>query len=190
MLESCPSDLHARVSRTSNTLTVPGLAPTAPPWQAPLYFRDGAVAARTFVRIVPTEDSHPNLIAFPFSSRLAASGSAATNGASIGVRSKEAAPVRAMTVFGPTGFLRSRHRPSGTGASLVPAEAVFGLTACGLTARGSEDVWRRFSCARGLRRRPRCGFPGRPGPINPSHLSPYPFPPSGSRPIPASPVWR
>ena len=63
------------------------------------------------------------------------------------------------TVFGPAGFPRSRYRPSGTGASLVPAEAVPGLTACGmtpaaaglsmypmggLTARGSGDAWRRL----------------------------------------------
>ena len=63
-----------------------------------------------------------------------------------------------MTVFGPAGFLRSRRRPSGTGVSLVPAEAVPGLTACGtapalaglpmcltvgLTARGSGNAWRR-----------------------------------------------
>ncbi len=70
-----------------------------------------------------------------------------------------ATPGRAMTVFGPAGFLRSRHRPSGTGASLVPAEAVLGLTPCGtapaaaglsmhltggLTARESGDAWRRL----------------------------------------------
>ena len=59
-----------------------------------------------------------------------------------------------MTVFGPVGFRRLRYRPSGTGASLVPAEAVPGLTLAaaaglpmhlmsGLTARGSEDMWRR-----------------------------------------------
>ncbi len=54
---------------------------------------------------------------------------------------------------------RAGHRPSGTGASLVPAEAVLGLTPCGtapaaaglsmhltggLTARGSGDAWRRL----------------------------------------------
>ncbi len=64
-----------------------------------------------------------------------------------------------MTVFGPVDFLRSRHRPSGTGASVVPAEAVLGLTPCGtapaaaglsmhltvgLTARESEDAWKRL----------------------------------------------
>ncbi len=58
-----------------------------------------------------------------------------------------------MTVFGPVGFWRLRYRPSGTGASLVPAEAVPDLTLAaaglpmhlmsGLTVRGSEDVWRR-----------------------------------------------
>ena len=78
-------------------------------------------------------------------------------------RKAEVTPGRAMTMFGPAGFLRSRYRPSGTGASLVPAEAVLGLTACGLTpaaaglsmylmsgltARGSEDAWRRL-CGQG-----------------------------------------
>ncbi len=46
LTSSCPGDLHARVSRASNTLTAPELAPAAPPWQAPLYFRDGTVDAR------------------------------------------------------------------------------------------------------------------------------------------------
>ena len=74
-------------------------------------------------------------------------------------RRAEVTPGRAMTVFGPAGFPRSRYRPSGTGASLVPAEAIPGLTACGmtpaaaglsmypmggLTARGSGDAWRRL----------------------------------------------
>ncbi|MYF88569.1 MAG: hypothetical protein F4186_03910, partial [Boseongicola sp. SB0676_bin_33] len=74
-------------------------------------------------------------------------------------RKADVTPGRAMTMFGPVGFLRSRYRPSGTGASLVPAEAVLGLTACGLTpaaaglsmylmsgltARESEDAWRRL----------------------------------------------
>ena len=78
-------------------------------------------------------------------------------------RRAEATPGRAMTVSGPVDFLRSRHRPPGTGASLVPAGAVPGLTACGmtppaaglsmylmsgLTARESEDAWRRI-CGRG-----------------------------------------
>jgi len=78
-------------------------------------------------------------------------------------RRAEATPGRAVTVSGPVDFLRSRHRPPGTGASLVPAEAVPGLTACGmtpaaaglsmylmsgLTARESEDAWRRI-CGRG-----------------------------------------
>ena len=78
-------------------------------------------------------------------------------------RRAEATPGRAMTLFGPVGFLRSRHRPSGTGASLVPAEAVLGLTAggmtpaaaglsmhltVGLTARESGDAWRRL-CGEG-----------------------------------------
>ncbi len=78
-------------------------------------------------------------------------------------RKAEVTPGRAMTMFGPVGFLRSRYRPSGTGASLVPAEAVLGLTACGLTpaaaglsmylmsgltARESEDAWRRL-CGQG-----------------------------------------
>lgn len=78
-------------------------------------------------------------------------------------RKAEVTPGRAMTMFGPVGFLRSRYRPSGTGASLVPAEAVLGLTACGLTpaaaglsmylmsgltARESEDAWRRL-CSQG-----------------------------------------
>ena len=73
-------------------------------------------------------------------------------------RKAEVTPGRAMTVFGPAGFLRPRYRPSGTGASLVPAEAVLGLTAggtapaaaglpmyltVGLTVRGSGDAWRR-----------------------------------------------
>ncbi len=64
-----------------------------------------------------------------------------------------ATPGRAMTVFGPAGFLRSRHRPSGTGASPLPSGAVPGLTPAaglsmhltgGLTARGSGDAWRRL----------------------------------------------
>ena len=38
---------------------------------------------------------------------------------------------RAMAAFGPAGFLRPRYRPSGTGASLVPAEAVLSLTSGG-----------------------------------------------------------
>ena len=78
-------------------------------------------------------------------------------------RKAEVTPGRAMTMFGPVDFLRSRYRPSGTGASLVPAEAVLGLTACGLTpaaaglsmylmsgltARESEDAWRRL-CGQG-----------------------------------------
>ncbi len=68
-----------------------------------------------------------------------------------------------MTLFGPVGFLRSRYRPSGTGALLIPAKAVLGLTAggmtpaaaglsmhlmSGLTARESEDAWRRL-CGEG-----------------------------------------
>jgi len=78
-------------------------------------------------------------------------------------RRAEVTPGRAMTMFGPVGFLRSRYRPSGTGASLVPADAALGLTACGLTpaaaglsmylmsgltARESEDAWRRL-CGKG-----------------------------------------
>ena len=78
-------------------------------------------------------------------------------------RKAEVTPGRAMTMFGPVDFLRSRYRPSGTGASVVPAEAVLGLTACGLTpaaaglsmylmsgltARESEDAWRRL-CGQG-----------------------------------------
>ena len=74
-----------------------------------------------------------------------------------------ATPGHAMTVFGPVGFQRSRYRPSGAGASLVPAEAVLGLTSggtapaaaglsmyltVGLTARESEDAWRRL-CGEG-----------------------------------------
>ncbi len=64
-----------------------------------------------------------------------------------------------MTVSGPSGFLRSRYRPSGAGASLVPSGAVPGLTACGtapaaaglsmyLTSRGSGDAWKRL-CGKG-----------------------------------------
>ncbi len=95
-----------------------------------------------------------------------------TAGASGGTyRRAEATPGRAMTVFGPSGFLRSRYRPSGTGASLVPAEAVLGLTPCGLTpaaaglsmyltggltARGSGDAWKRL-CGQG----PSTASPGR-----------------------------
>ncbi len=74
-------------------------------------------------------------------------------------RKAEVTPGRAMTMFGPVDFLRSRYRPSGTGASLVPAEAVLGLTPCGLTpaaaglsmylmsgltARESGDAWKRL----------------------------------------------
>ncbi len=43
-------------------------------------------------------------------------------------RKAEVTPGHAMTMFGPVDFLRSRYRPSGHGASLVPAEAVLGLT--------------------------------------------------------------
>ena len=65
-----------------------------------------------------------------------------------------------MTMSGPVDFLRSRHRPSVAGASLVPAEAIPGQTACGLTpaaaglpmclmsgltARESGDAWKRLS---------------------------------------------
>ncbi len=78
-------------------------------------------------------------------------------------RKAEVTPGRAMTMFGPVGFLRSRYRPSGRGASLVPAESVLGLTVggltpaaaglsmylmSGLTARESEDAWRRL-CGEG-----------------------------------------
>ncbi len=78
-------------------------------------------------------------------------------------RKAEVTPGRAMTMFGPVDFFRSRYRPSGTGASLVPAEAVLGLTAGGLTpaaaglsmylmssltARESEDAWKRL-CGEG-----------------------------------------
>ncbi len=70
---------------------------------------------------------------------------------------------RAMAMFGPVDFLRSRCRPSGHGAAPVPAESVPGLTACGLTpaaaglsqylmcgltARESEDAWKRL-CGNG-----------------------------------------
>ena len=70
---------------------------------------------------------------------------------------------RAMTMFRPVDFLRLRYRPSGHGAALVPAESVLGLTACGLTsaaaglskylmsgltARESEDAWKRL-CGNG-----------------------------------------
>ncbi len=86
-------------------------------------------------------------------------------------RRAEVTPGRAMTVSGPSGFLRSRYRPSGTGASVVPAGAALGLTACGmtpaaaglsmyltggLTARGSGDAWRRL-CGQG----PSTASPGR-----------------------------
>ncbi len=52
-------------------------------------------------------------------------------------RKAEVTPGHAMTMFGPVDFLRSRYRPSGHGASLVPAEAVLGLTSGG---GGSLDV--------------------------------------------------
>ncbi len=78
-------------------------------------------------------------------------------------RKAEVTPGHAMTMFGPVDFLRSRYRPSGHGASLVPAEAVLGLTSggltpaaaglsmylmSGLTARESADAWKRL-CGKG-----------------------------------------
>ena len=65
---------------------------------------------------------------------------------------------RAMTLFGEVLFQRSRYRPSGPGASVVPVESVIGLTEGGLTpaaaslsmyfmstltARESEEAWER-----------------------------------------------
>ncbi len=78
---------------------------------------------------------------------------------------RKAAPTsgRAMTVFGPVDFLRSRYRPAGTGASLIPTEALLRLmpgrltpAAAGLslylmsnlTARESEDMWEKL-CGQG-----------------------------------------
>jgi len=78
-------------------------------------------------------------------------------------RKVEATPGQAMTLFGPVAFCRSRYRPPGTGAALVPVESVLGLTAGGLTpaaaglsmylmssltARESEDAWVRL-CGKG-----------------------------------------
>ena len=78
-------------------------------------------------------------------------------------RRTDATPGRAMTLFGPVGFQRSRYRPSGTGASLVPVESVLGLAEggmtpaaaglsvhlmSGLTARETEDTWERL-CGKG-----------------------------------------
>ncbi len=86
-------------------------------------------------------------------------------------RRVEVTPGRAMAVSGPSGFLRSRYRPPGTGASAVSAGAVPGLTPCGtapaaaglsmypmggLTARGSGDARRRL-CGKG----PPAASPGR-----------------------------
>ena len=85
-------------------------------------------------------------------------------------RKAEVTPGRAMTVFGPVDFPRSRYRPSGTGASPVPSEAVLGLTACGMTPAAAGlsmypmgGLTARGSCAGAAPRRPpRSGFPGRP----------------------------
>ena len=48
-------------------------------------------------------------------------------------RKADATRGRAMTLAGPAGFLRSRYRPSGPGAAVVPAGSVTGLTEGGLT---------------------------------------------------------
>ena len=65
---------------------------------------------------------------------------------------------RAMTLVGEVPFQRSRYRPSGPGAAVVPVESVIGLTEGGLTpaaaslsmyfmsampARESEEAWER-----------------------------------------------
>ena len=65
----------------------------------------------------------------------------------------------AMTLFEPVEFKRSRDRPSGKGASMIPAESILGLTTGGmtpaaagvsmylmssLTVRESEEAWRTF----------------------------------------------
>ncbi|MDE2791963.1 MAG: hypothetical protein OXI81_16280 [Paracoccaceae bacterium] len=78
-------------------------------------------------------------------------------------RKVEASTGRAMTLFGPVEYNRSRYQPSGGGAALFPTESVLGLTECGLTpaaaglslvfmshltARESEDAWERL-CGRG-----------------------------------------
>ena len=78
-------------------------------------------------------------------------------------RKAETTPGRAMTTFGPVTFGRSRYRPSGGGAALVPAESLLGLTDGGLTpaaaglsmslmssltARESQDIWARL-CGEG-----------------------------------------
>ena len=69
-------------------------------------------------------------------------------------RKVEASTGRAMTLFGPVEYNRSRYQPSGGGAALFPTESVLGLTpaAAGLslvfmshlTARESEDAWERL----------------------------------------------
>ena len=65
----------------------------------------------------------------------------------------------AMTMFGPVEFERSRYRPSGKGAAIIPADSTLGLTTggmtpataglsmylmSGLTARESAEAWRQF----------------------------------------------
>ena len=80
-------------------------------------------------------------------------------------RKAETTPGRAMTTFGPVTFGRSRYRPSGGGAALVPAESLLGLTDGGLTpaaaglsmslmssltARESQDIWARLCGRRAL----------------------------------------
>ncbi len=69
-------------------------------------------------------------------------------------RKAEVTPGRAMTMFGPVDFLRSRYRPSGTGTSLVPAEAVLGLTACGLTPAAGLSMYLRAVSGRRSGSRP------------------------------------
>ena len=79
-----------------------------------------------------------------------------------GVRHWRAPPTpgRAMTLFGPVRFRRSRYRPSGGGRAVRPTEAVLGIGGCGmtpaaeemsllltssLTHRECEEMWRRIA---------------------------------------------
>ena len=94
-------------------------------------------------------------------------------------RKADATTGRAMTLVGEVLFQRSRYRPSGPGASVVPAGSGIGLTEGGLTpaaaslsmcfisalpARGSGEAWERTS-ERGLRRPALCGFQRRPAAV-------------------------
>ena len=51
-------------------------------------------------------------------------------------RKVDATTGRAMTLLGPVDYSRSRYRPLGGGASVVPTDRILGLTESGLTPAG------------------------------------------------------